>query len=936
MKKSFLKRMLSSVLAGTLIISAPLIISPVQVKAAWVWNAAASESGYPKVPVDQLSVAADSEETGAVGSDGPAAHAVDGNINSYWHTNWNGVNEVTGTPEEIADNNTITLTLEDPTDLAGITYLPRQYQASGNNGLIKGCKVYVSYDGTVFEEDPAAVSAWDYDTENWNESIAEKELLFAEERSGVKAVKIVVESARSTTTVPYINAAEIGLLMPKEDAEKNLVAIETEYWNKQIEAGEMENQTDTDEWLYQIKETDTGEWKNLGDEYFHADATPDGEAKGRGTWMQGGTPNLWYSKLSASQITSTFPDNNAEYCGAAYAWRAQEAGYYRATLATGITAANNDGVPVTVSYSLSSAPAAEEKILLPQTRYSAGASFVSKIVYAEKGDIIRIGVEGYNVWATGFEPAVEKVTVSEYAEQWLDENAYILQCCAEGGIYTGEKADAVNNAKAALDAALAEEQPNEENVKETLDALIHAVDNLLDVNAQADYWEKEYNAGTLGQQTEDDIWHYQIKAADGGWSDIAETDYHAHDSGEAACWLADGSQNAAYHWATIKKEQLTPCFKEGVSQYDGIAYAWKASEDGYAKVSFRKDVRSGNGSKEDVILTIAKGNAAEDSEILKQVTVPKGGTVEKEQLTTKIVKVSAGDYLRISEALADNDIYDVSPVVEIVTVREYAAQYLAEMDRIDTTGKPGVSAAEFAEAREDLRSKLDAETPAADEEITAAVTALENAEANLDLYTVTYQMGELERKIKGSYNDLITIILDASQVPAGQKFAGWCLDGEDVLISNDSEYRFYVVGDMTVTAKFVDEDQPTEIPLSASISNVNITQREDGKFDAQFIGLLTIPEGDYTINEAGMLWSPAAIATDKLAHDGPNLAENDQIRRVDVAKVSTAYQYSVTVKSIPSDRTVYAVAFAKITNNETHESQWVYSTEKSASVSGQD
>lgn len=201
MKKGFIKRVISFALAGTLVVGAQMILPPVQVEAAWAWNEMTSESGYPKVPTDQISVVADSGENGDIGQDGPAAHAVDGNVNSYWHTNWHNVNPVTGTPDAIDGNNTITLTLEEPVDLAGITYLPRQQAAANNNGPIKVCRVYVSYDGSAFEAAPVAESNWTYPTENWNESIAEKELLFSDSVEGVKAVKIVVDSARSTTSI---------------------------------------------------------------------------------------------------------------------------------------------------------------------------------------------------------------------------------------------------------------------------------------------------------------------------------------------------------------------------------------------------------------------------------------------------------------------------------------------------------------------------------------------------------------------------------------------------------------------------------------------------------------------------------------------------------------------------------------------------------------
>lgn len=932
MKKGVIKRVISFALAGTLVVGAQMILPPVQVEAAWAWNEMTSESGYPKVPTDQISVVADSEETGAIGQDGPAAHAVDGNVNSYWHTNWHNVNPVTGTPDAIDGNNTITLTLEEPVDLAGITYLPRQQAAANNNGPITVCRVYVSYNGSAFDAPPVAESNWTYPTENWNESIAEKELLFSDSVEGVKAVKIVVDSARSTTSVPYINAAEIGLLMPKgTEEERNLVAKETEYWNEQVTAGTMAAQEEDDEWLYQVKRESTGQWENLGSDYFHPDYTPETEKLGTGSWMQSSddqNDNFHYSKLTASQITCTF--GSTDYSEVAYAWRVRGKGYYRATLVNPIGASN--GIPLIVRHSSADTWNQDGEVMLPETVYNVGQIFVSKIVEAEAGDIIRIGATGANVWATGFEPAIEEVTAKEYAEQWLDDNAYILENYTDGS-YSEEKVAAITTAKEALDTALAADPVDENAVVAALEDLISAVDQLSNVYVQTHYWDSEYNAGTLGEQTANDVWHYQIKAADGGWSDIAEESYYANANSSAARWLSNGSADDNYHWAVVTKTQLTPCFKAGTSQYSGVAFAWKAVEDGYAKVYFSSDA-SGNAdlSKDAVTLTIAKGNETENTEVLKEVSIPAGGTVEKEQFTTKIVKVSAGDYLRISAAMADGDAYGVTPVVEMVSVRDYAEQYLTEMEAVEISDKPAVSAGEFDEARTALRELLSQVPAADDEEIKAAVDKLELAEANLDKYTVTYQMGDKTERIKGNYNDPITIILVRDQIPEGQKFAGWYLgEAEDVIVSSAMKYSFYVVGDMTVTAKFVPEDAQVEIPPSASISNVNTTKRDDGKFDAQFIGLLTIPEG-YTINEAGLLWSPSAIENSVLDPKQGPLIEGAQIKKVNVDKVSSAYQYSVTVKSIPLGRTVHAVSFAKVTDPETGGSVWIYSTEKTATV----
>ena len=932
MKKGVIKRVISFALAGTLVVGAQMILPPVQVEAAWAWNEMTSESGYPKVPTDQISVVADSEETGAIGQDGPAVHAVDGNVNSYWHTNWHNVNPVTGTPEAIEGNNTITLTLEEPVDLAGITYLPRQQVAANNNGPIEVCRVYVSYDGSAFDDPPVAESDWTYPRENWNESIAEKELLFSDSVAGVKAVKIVVDEAMSNEEgVPFINAAEIGLLMPKgAEAERNLVAKETEYWNEQVTAGTMAAQGEDDEWLYQVKRESTGQWENIGSEYFYPNYTPGTETFGNGSWMQssdGQNDNFHYSKLTASQITCTF--GSTDYSEVAYAWRVQEKGYYRATLVNPIGASN--GIPLIVRHSSSEAWNVDGEVMLPETVYNAGQIFESRIVEAEAGDIIRIGASGENVWATGFEPAIEKVTAKEYVEQWLADNADILGRY-ENGLYTEETVQAVTEAIEGLDTALLGE--DESAIEAALEALQEKLSALqekeFNKNIQTEYWEYSKLSGTLPVQDDSDIWYYQVKE-NGSWENVADSYFDADAFDGDGVWMSDGNTMPnPYHYAAIGKTKLTPCFNNDT--YGGVAFAWKASESGYARVRFAEEVSLGSGKKAPVTLTISKGASTNDSETLLTKEIALGETYQADEFTTKYVYVSAGDYLRISAASANNDVLGVTPIIETMTVREYATQYLEEMQGIDISDKPAVSAGEFSEARTDLDGLLKKEPAATDEEIKAAVDKLELAEANLDKYTVTYIRTapngvEQTDELKQGYEDKVTI---NTIIPEGKKFDGWRLGGADgVIVSQETSYTFLVAGDMTVTASF--SEAGTVMQPAVSISNVHIEERADnGKYNVRFNGQVTKPEG-YGLYEAGLLWSINEIDTDSLTSEtDPSSVENT--RKVNVDSVSSSYQYSVTITNVPSENTIYGVAFAKVYNRGTGQYEWVYSQMETAIV----
>src|SRR5262249_44374108 len=83
-------------------------------------------------------VKADSEETAS--DDGHGENAVDGDPNSYWHTQWHGNNP--GLPHEII------IELVPPSVIKGFTYLPRQ--DASDHGTIKDFEFFVSNDGADF------------------------------------------------------------------------------------------------------------------------------------------------------------------------------------------------------------------------------------------------------------------------------------------------------------------------------------------------------------------------------------------------------------------------------------------------------------------------------------------------------------------------------------------------------------------------------------------------------------------------------------------------------------------------------------------------------------------------------------------------------------------------------------------------------------------
>jgi len=80
----------------------------------------------------------DSEETAT--ENGRGTNAVDGNPDTFWHTEWTDANPEC--PHEII------IQLTPPSSIKGFTYLPRQDEEV--NGTIKNYELYVSDDGKDF------------------------------------------------------------------------------------------------------------------------------------------------------------------------------------------------------------------------------------------------------------------------------------------------------------------------------------------------------------------------------------------------------------------------------------------------------------------------------------------------------------------------------------------------------------------------------------------------------------------------------------------------------------------------------------------------------------------------------------------------------------------------------------------------------------------
>lgn len=194
-----------------------------------VFSVPADEVQYAKL--EGLTGKADSEELehDGEGEDGAIDNALDGNIETFWHTNWSDDSKakVTYSDGKLTGNNTYTITLAKASTVTSLTYMPRNhYDGSGNiaNGAISECEVYVSTDhgkNWTLAGKAEGETAWNYvkETEDGaDQNFVERTVTFDKTYAGVTDVKVKAIKTAGVKANMFINAAEFGVI-GKEDTE---------------------------------------------------------------------------------------------------------------------------------------------------------------------------------------------------------------------------------------------------------------------------------------------------------------------------------------------------------------------------------------------------------------------------------------------------------------------------------------------------------------------------------------------------------------------------------------------------------------------------------------------------------------------------------------------------------------------------------------------
>ncbi len=167
-------------------------------------------------------VKADSEESSA--EDGKAANVLDGNADSFWHTQWQ--DNSPAHPHEII------LQLDPPCKIKGLTYLPRQ--GDSENGAIKGYEIYVSTDGKNFGQ---AVKKGEFPRSQEKQAV-----VFAPQPCGfIKLVAVSEINDQAWTSI-----AELGVIQEGEKVavKPELKVVKTSSEETSSEDGKAANAVD--------------------------------------------------------------------------------------------------------------------------------------------------------------------------------------------------------------------------------------------------------------------------------------------------------------------------------------------------------------------------------------------------------------------------------------------------------------------------------------------------------------------------------------------------------------------------------------------------------------------------------------------------------------------------------------------------------------------
>ena len=180
-----------------------------------------------------------------------------------------------------------------------------------------------------------------------------------------------------------------------------------------------------------------------------------------------------------------------------------------------------------------------------------------------------------------------------------------------------------------------------------------------------------------------------------------------------------------------------------------------------------------------------------------------------------------------------------------------------------------------------------------------------------NLFTITTNINGKETKQTYKYNSPVTITIAETDIPEGKVFAGWSLNGKDI-VSYSATYKFYAYKDMTVTAIF----STAAVEAEATVTLTTAVKDETGTtYKAEFMVTREIPD-DYVFVSSGLLLTQSSnYSTNETLTFETQSNNTSLIRLYRTVHTDNDGQYMLTVKT-SSGKTFYARGFIVYINGD--------------------
>lgn len=915
----------------------PGSILTAEASASWTWDAATSESGYSKVPTSELTATADScagssETDSNKQANGSWNNAVDGNVNTYWHSKYDNSagsegTAATGNKNNITGNNTFTVTLANAGAVQGVTYLSRQSRMG--NGYFHKFKVEVQKNGenswttiTGYDkvEDGSADSAGlitltEVNNNNFASHKFEKEFVFSEIQKDIKKIRFTVTADNGESNSAFLNAAEISVLKPNYRLSLDTAIAEAEaeavkmgiYTAGSINAlekaiaharGVSANTEATDEELLAELTTLTAAKDSLV----------------RYT-VSGVTVTSTTGITTAAKINSTLQLNatvetDGENADKAVTWTSSN---------TDVATVNNAGLVTFKSQNGSTTITATSTL---DTEKSGTITLNMAAKDAEQESVI---VEDGTAAATG-------------TSGTLNPN---IKWNGNWTIWSGERDSTTGLNK-------------------------YHGNSKVDANANGAYFEYTFTGTGIAyyaqKHSNQGTMNVKIGSADANAEDMVDLGDFSFDDGSATGTpqrevfskkdLALGTYKVRFTRTSADKGinfdflkvYLSTVTVDKAELQNQLAKKAELTEADYTSEKWAAYCAAYNAAVE-----VMNNAAATEEDVAAQVTaLEKAYTV----LTTNVDKaalnaaieeatglVSQTDTyttaslaelqkaLDAAKALASDDTAEQEAVNEAVAALERAKEGLVQIkvtamivtaptkvvyergDNFDTTGMVVTVTDNNGQIRELAANEytvegFDSET-AGEKTVTVKYGELEQSFTVTvkSCYIVTVDGKEYAR---GQYNDKVTVRAEKKD---GQTFAGWKLNGK--VVSTNLEYTFYIPGDIALEAVY---DETVDMTPEAQLSNVMVTNAgSNGKGKVKFVGQLIIPD-NYTVVESGLIWTGKNTKNVPVMYtctDGQNLKLASKVYKTTISMGETG-QFAISVTNVPARGTIRGVIYAKV------------------------